>query len=112
MRQVEEGHQVWQPWGLPVLRALPGLEQELGRVGRRDQDPQGQLGEFRQEGEAIRAASGEHSLRHKSSIFRQSDSPVSGFSMMEQVIYRVAHLLANLGWVDFDLECSTILLGQ
>ena len=23
--------------------------------------------------------------------------------------YRVTHLLANLGWVDFDLECSTIL---
>ena len=26
--------------------------------------------------------------------------------------YRVAHLLANLSWVDFDLGCSTILLGQ
>ena len=23
--------------------------------------------------------------------------------------YRGTHLLANLGWVDFDLECSTIL---
>ena len=26
--------------------------------------------------------------------------------------YRKFHLLANLGWVDFDLGCSTILLGQ
>ena len=26
--------------------------------------------------------------------------------------YRVGHLLADLGWVDLDLECSTILLGQ
>ena len=47
VRQVEEGHQVWQPRRLPVLRALPGLEQELGRVGRRDENPEGQLGEFR-----------------------------------------------------------------
>ena len=47
MRQVEEGHEVWQPRRLPVLRALPGLEQELGRVGRRDENPEGQLGEFR-----------------------------------------------------------------
>ena len=27
-------------------------------------------------------------------------------------MYRVTHLLANLGWVDFDLGCSTILFGQ
>ena len=26
--------------------------------------------------------------------------------------YRVTHLVANLGWVDFDLGCCTILLGQ
>ena len=26
--------------------------------------------------------------------------------------YRVTHLVANLGWVDFDLGCSTNLLGQ
>ena len=26
--------------------------------------------------------------------------------------YREFNLLANLGWVDFDLGCSTILLGQ
>ena len=26
--------------------------------------------------------------------------------------YRVADLLANLGWVDFDLGCSTTLIGQ
>ena len=26
--------------------------------------------------------------------------------------YRVTRLVANLGWVDFDLGCSTILLGQ
>ena len=25
-------------------------------------------------------------------------------------VYRVTHLVANLGWVDFDLGCSTILL--
>ena len=25
--------------------------------------------------------------------------------------YRVAHLLANLDWVDFDFGCSTTLLG-
>ena len=36
MRQVEEGHQVRQPRGFPVLRALPGMEQELGRVGGGD----------------------------------------------------------------------------
>ena len=28
------------------------------------------------------------------------------------VIYRVGHLLADLGWVDLDLECSIILPGQ
>ena len=28
------------------------------------------------------------------------------------LLYRVTHLVANLGWVDFDLGCSTILLGQ
>ena len=27
-------------------------------------------------------------------------------------LYRVGHLLAELGWVDLDLECSTIMLGQ
>ena len=26
--------------------------------------------------------------------------------------YRVTHLLADLGWVDLDLGCSTILLWQ
>ena len=26
--------------------------------------------------------------------------------------YRVKHLLADLGWVDLDLECSTFMLGQ
>ena len=26
--------------------------------------------------------------------------------------YRVTHLVVYLGWVDFDLGCSTILLGQ
>ena len=26
--------------------------------------------------------------------------------------YREFHLVANLGWVDLDLGCSTILLGQ
>ena len=26
--------------------------------------------------------------------------------MLEEVIYRVAHLLANLGWVDLDLDSS------
>ena len=29
-----------------------------------------------------------------------------------QLQYREFHLLANLGWVDFGLGCSTILLGQ
>ena len=28
------------------------------------------------------------------------------------VVYRASHLLANLGWVDFDLESSPGLLGQ
>ena len=27
-------------------------------------------------------------------------------------VYRVGHLVVQLGWVDLDLECSTILLGQ
>ena len=27
-------------------------------------------------------------------------------------LYRVTHLVANLGWVDFDLGNSTILLGR
>ena len=26
----------------------------------------------------------------------------------ERVEYRVAHLVANLGWVDLDFECSTV----
>ena len=25
------------------------------------------------------------------------------------LLYRVTHLVANLGWVDFELGCSTIL---
>ena len=29
-----------------------------------------------------------------------------------EVFYRVTHLLANLGWVDFDLRSSPGLLGQ
>ena len=29
-----------------------------------------------------------------------------------EIKYRVTHLVANLGWVDLDLGCSTILLGQ
>ena len=32
------------------------------------------------------------------------------FSMRH--MYRVGHLLAYLGWVDLDLECSTSMLGQ
>ena len=28
------------------------------------------------------------------------------------LMYRVGHLLADLGWVDLDLDCSTIMLGQ
>ena len=27
-------------------------------------------------------------------------------------IYRVGHLLTDLGWVDLDLECSPIMNGQ
>ena len=27
-------------------------------------------------------------------------------------LYRVGHLVVQLGWVDLDLGCSTILLGQ
>ena len=27
-------------------------------------------------------------------------------------MYRDGHLLADLGWVDLDLECSIILPGQ
>ena len=27
-------------------------------------------------------------------------------------LYREFHLVANLGWVDLDLGCSTMLLGQ
>ena len=30
----------------------------------------------------------------------------------EKTRYRVSHLLADLGWVDSDLGCSTTLLGQ
>ena len=29
-----------------------------------------------------------------------------------EAMYREFHLLVNLGWVDFDLGGSTILLGQ
>ena len=29
-----------------------------------------------------------------------------------QVFYRASHVLEDLGWVDLDLGCSTILLGQ
>ena len=31
---------------------------------------------------------------------------------VEREIYRVGHLVVQLGWVDLDLGCSTILLGQ
>ena len=30
---------------------------------------------------------------------------------LSKLLYRVAHLLANVGWVDFVLGCSTTLLG-
>ena len=44
----------------------------------------------------------------------QATSHPGGFSRppFASSEYRVAHLLANLGWVDLDLRCSTILLGQ
>ena len=51
-----------------------------------------------------------------------ADSPVrrplhrhagkSDDSLLRFYLYRVGHLLADLGWVDLDLECSTIMLGQ
>ena len=31
---------------------------------------------------------------------------------LPRVMYRVGHLFADLGWVDLDLECFTIMLGQ
>ena len=35
------------------------------------------------------------------------------YRVVHQVMdYRVTHLVANLGWVDLDLGCSAILLGQ
>ena len=34
---------------------------------------------------------------------------ISGLTVPQRGVYRVTHLLANLGWVDFDLGCSTIL---
>ena len=27
-------------------------------------------------------------------------------------VYMVTHILADMGWVDFDLGCSAVLLGQ
>ena len=30
----------------------------------------------------------------------------------QHIKYRVTHQVANLGWVDLDLGCSTILVGQ
>ena len=41
---------------LPVLRPLPGLEQELGRVGQREPDPQDEPREHRQEAQAPHGA--------------------------------------------------------
>ena len=35
-----------------------------------------------------------------------------GTCYIDHDLYRVTHLLANLGWVDFDLEWSTILLSR
>ena len=42
------------------------------------------------------------------------DSGAQGFTPRSPPLYRVAHLIADLGWVELDLECSTvcpILLG-
>ena len=35
-----------------------------------------------------------------------------GHNVLSHCMYKVVHLLANLGWVDLDLECSNVLLGQ
>ena len=29
-----------------------------------------------------------------------------------ELLYRVGHILADLGWGDLDLECSVIMLRQ
>ena len=37
---------------------------------------------------------------------------ISPFPKFGHITYRVIHLPLDLGWVDLDLGCSTILLGQ
>ena len=54
-------------------------------------------------------------------VLRTEHGFISGEENLFYNIYRVDHLVAEyrvglvvwqLGWVDLDLECSTILLGQ
>ena len=36
----------------------------------------------------------------------------ANFAFTTAKVYRVGLVVWQLGWVDLDLECSTILLGQ
>ena len=56
---------------------------------------------------------------HKSPLVRSAFCPkkvdlTSGLTLHPgyNSVYRVTSLVANLGWVDLDLGCSTTLLGQ
>ena len=52
---------------------------------------------------------GESAGLHQEDLGQRGEVFQSGGS---GVVYRVTHLLANLGWVELDLGCSTTLLGQ
>ena len=54
----------------------------------------------------------ESQIQHCSVIPRTRSLVSHTMNYNELHMYRVIHLLANLGWVYLDLGCSTVLLGQ
>ena len=50
-------------------------------------------------------------LRSQVSGLEERHDLIGAYTVI-QVQYRASHVLEDLGWVDLDLGCSTILLGQ
>ena len=53
-----------------------------------------------------------HSGSLNASLVRVAEHVNYGIVISMKNVYRASHVLEDLGWVDLDLGCSTILLGQ
>ena len=60
----------------------------------------------------VRELKSEEAAALKKKYEGKAKTPPKEQARLIQILYRVGHLLADLGWVDLDLECSTILPGQ